>query len=154
MARTALTVFHFRISKELSEAIHAEADRVLFDRNYEFNSLLEEQIVLKCASQLIEDVESSSESPAGGVLGRHLGDELVCRVRHFFMDESSSNFGTMFPLQVLLHLIHSLGAPITGSAWVRKGVHIAILRRCWILERRGCLLSIEDLRASRLTLSM
>lgn len=67
---TALTVFHFRTSRELSKAIHADADRVLFNRNYEFNSPLEERIVLKCAAQLIDSelVESTSESPAGRVL--------------------------------------------------------------------------------------
>ncbi|KAG8976887.1 hypothetical protein FRC05_002824 [Tulasnella sp. 425] len=54
--------------QDLREDIHAEADRILCDRNYEFNSPLEEQIVLKCAAQLIEFVESLSESPAGRVL--------------------------------------------------------------------------------------
>ncbi|KAG8950858.1 hypothetical protein FRC04_007090 [Tulasnella sp. 424] len=141
------------ISEDLREDIHAEADRILCDRNYEFNSPLEEQIVLKCAAQLIEFVESLSESPAGRVLAGYAGDKLVLRVRHFFMDESSPNFGTMFPLQVLLHLLLSSDAPITGIAWVQNGVHTAILRRCWIMVRRGCLLSREDMRASELTLS-
>ncbi|KAG8926583.1 hypothetical protein FRC00_002764, partial [Tulasnella sp. 408] len=140
--------------KELNEGIQAEADRVLFDRSYEFNSLLEKQLVLKCAAQLIDVVRSPSDSPAAKILADFGCDELVLRAREFLMDDSSPNFGTMFPLQVLIHVLLSEGGSVAARASIRNGVHAAILRRVWIIVRRGSLLSREEMKTSRLTLSL
>ncbi|KAG9042281.1 hypothetical protein FS837_011050 [Tulasnella sp. UAMH 9824] len=120
--------------KELNEAIQAEADR--------------------CAAQLIEVVRSPSDSPAAKVLADFGCDELILCAREYLMDDSSPNFGTMFPLQVLIHVLLSEGGSVAARASVRNGFHAAILRRFWIIVRRGSLLSREEVKTSRLTLSL
>lgn len=152
--RVSSPIYTFRTPKELNEAIQAEADRVLFDRSYEFNSLLEKQLVLKCAAQLIDVVRSRSDSLSAKILADFGCDELILCVHQFLMDDSSPNFGGMFPLQVLIHVLLSEGASVAASASVRNGIHAAILRRFWIVVCRGSLLSREEMKTSRLTLSL
>ncbi|KAG8904539.1 hypothetical protein FRC00_013922, partial [Tulasnella sp. 408] len=119
--------------EELHDAIRTEAERVLFDRSYEFNSPLEKQLVLKCAAQLIDGIERPSDSSAARILADFGRNELVVRARQFLMDDSSPNFGTMFPLQVLIYVLLSEAEPVLGSVSVENGVHTAILRRFWII---------------------